>query len=244
MGIRKTDLHFVLVRTRFASNLGSSVRAMKNMGFENLVLVDPRCEIGVEARAYAMKGAEILDRALFLPRLETARDRLGLLVATTGRFRQPRPSLIDCPDFADLMTSGFGEQTAGIVFGSEGNGLTHKELRLCHWLMRIPTDSDYPVMNLAQAVAVVAYELNRRLTRAPGAELLHEATAEEVANFLDALKQFLQGVRFPEHVKIDKLMHRLRRIAARARLEKEDINLLRGLLTRFGPCDKARAGNR
>jgi len=234
--IDKKDVHFVLVRTRFASNLGSSARAIKNMGFSNLVLVKPECEVGVEARAYAMKGDEILDRAVFLPSLEDAAGRFGYLVATTGRFRQPKPSLVDLRSFVHDLGERFGSSSLAIVFGSEENGLSREELRLCHWLVRIPTDSDYPVMNLAQAVAVVAYEFNLRLSDGSGEDqLLHEAGCEENDAFLGFLEEMLEKTTFPAHVRIDKIMKRLRRISARARLEQEDIDLLRGVLTRFQP---------
>ena len=58
MRLSRENFHFILVRTQFASNLGSSVRVMKNMGFQNLILVQPECEVGMEARSFAMKGAE------------------------------------------------------------------------------------------------------------------------------------------------------------------------------------------
>ncbi|RPJ59251.1 MAG: TrmJ/YjtD family RNA methyltransferase [Acidobacteria bacterium] len=234
--ITKDNVHFILVRTRFASNLGSSARAIKNMGFSNLVLVEPECEVGVEARAYAMKGDEILDAAVFLPSLDEAARRLGYLVGSTGRFREPKPSLVDLRTFVQNLGERFSSSSVGVVFGSEENGLSREELRLCQWLIRIPTDSDYPVMNLAQAVAVVAYEFNLTLSDGSGKEqLLHEAGGEENESFLLFLEKVLQTTAFPEHVRIEKIMKRLRRIAARARLEKEDIDLLRGVLTRFQP---------
>jgi TrmH family RNA methyltransferase len=214
------------------------------MGFSRLILVEPECEVGVEARAYAMKGAEILDRAVFLPSLSAALSHLSLLVATTGRFREPKPSLLDCRPFALRLARDFTSAPVGIVFGSEENGLSREELQLCHWMLRIPTDSDYPVMNLAQAVAVVAYELNTALAgTGDNGELwdggpdpmLHEATASETLAFLQFVERYLERVELPEDVKIDKVMRRVRRIAARSRLEKEDINLLRGLLLRFRP---------
>ncbi|HXK59436.1 MAG TPA: RNA methyltransferase [Acidobacteriota bacterium] len=234
--LTKADIHFVLVRTRFASNLGSAARAMKNMGFENLVLVSPECEVGVEARAYAMKGAEILDRALFLPTLEAASARLGYLVGTTGRFRQPKASLVDLPTFASGLRERFSSSSVGIVFGSEENGLWRDELRACHWLVEIPTDSDYPVLNLAQAVSIVAYQLH--ISLCDGSEkgqLLHLASPDENQAFLDFLEEVLKRTDFPPHVEISKIMKRFRRIVARAQLEKEDIDLLRGVLTRFQP---------
>jgi TrmH family RNA methyltransferase len=234
--VAKKDVHFVLVRTRFASNLGSSARAIKNMGFSNLVLVKPECEVGVEARAYAMKGDEILDRAVFLPTLEDAVNKFGYLVGTTGRFHQPKPSLVNLREFAQDLGERFSSSSLAIVFGSEENGLSREELRFCHWLIRIPTASDYPVMNLAQAVAVVAYELNLALSDNSSRErLLHEAGPKENEAFLLFLEELLRRTEFPENVRIDKIMRRLRRLSARARLEKEDIDLLRGVLTRFQP---------
>ena len=65
MTLTRDNIYFILVRTQFASNLGSTVRVMKNMGFENLILVQPECEVGMEARSFAMKGSDILDRAVF-----------------------------------------------------------------------------------------------------------------------------------------------------------------------------------
>ena len=235
MGAIKDNIYFILVRTRFASNLGSAVRAMKNMGFERLVLVRPECEIGAEARAYAMKGAEILDRALFLPDLEAASRHVGVLVGATGRFRESRPSLVDCRSLAQEMAGQFSASSVGIAFGCEENGLSREELRLCHWLLQIPTGSDYPVMNLAQAVAVVAYELNLAFAPAPSEQLLHEADADENRRFLEFVEERIGQAALPPDVEVARLMRRLRRIAARARLEKEDINLLRDLLEGFQP---------
>ena len=77
MIIHRTNIHFVLVRTQFASNLGSTVRVMKNMGIGNLILVQPECEVGMEARSYAMRGADILDQALFYPSLEAVGEKLS-----------------------------------------------------------------------------------------------------------------------------------------------------------------------
>jgi tRNA (cytidine32/uridine32-2'-O)-methyltransferase len=235
MPIQKSDIHFILVRTRFASNLGSAARAMKNMGFERLILVQPECEVGIEARAYAMKGADILDRALFLPDMEAVTHQVGTLIGATGRFRQARPSLVDCRTLAGELAGKFATSSIGMVFGCEENGLSHEELRQCHWLLRIPTDSDYPVMNLAQAVAVVAYELNVTMAARPAGRVLHEADADENRRFLEFLEETLRQADLPADVDLSRLMRRIRRIAVRARLEKEDINLLRGLLAGFTP---------
>jgi len=225
----KSRLYFVLVRTQFASNLGSSVRAMKNMGFENLILVRPECEVGIEARSFAMKGAEILDRARFFPSLEVVADELGMLAASTGRFRGAKPKLIDVPAFADDVLPRLGGNRLGIVFGSEDNGLRREELSLCQWLVEIPTGSDYPVMNLAQSVAVVAYHLHlssqRESTLTPPAA----ASPEQVESLLGRIEELLTPLELSTRISAKRMMLRIRKIASRARLEREDVNMLHGL---------------
>jgi TrmH family RNA methyltransferase len=230
MTIGKGDIHFLFVRTRFASNLGLAVRALKNMGFENLILVAPQCEIGLEARSRAMKGADILDRARLAPSLEMAAADLDLLFGATGRFREPQPALVDVRTLAVDLLPRLEHSSVGIVFGPEDNGLAREEIRLCHWLVEIPTGSEYWVMNLAQAAAVIAYELHMALTPPARRPPLHRATREEVRGLMDSFEAALKSADVPPGISLPRLMLRLRRIAARTRLEKEDVNLWRGLV--------------
>ena len=225
----KSRLHFVLVRTQFASNLGSSVRAMKNMGFENLVLVRPECEVGIEARSFAMKGAEILDRARFFPSLEAVADELGILAATTGRFRGARPKLVDAPSFIDGVLPRLADSRVGIVFGSEDNGLRREELNLCQWLVEIPTGSDYPVINLAQSVGIMAYHLHLSSQREHPLTPPAAAAPEQVDSLLDRIESLLGSLEISTRISASRMMLRVRKIAARARLEREDVNMLHGL---------------
>lgn len=230
MALSKSDIHFILVRPRFASNLGSAVRAMKNMGFENLILVRPECEVGVEARARAMKGADILDRALYFPDFASAIQKLGIVVGTTGRFEGEKPYLVECQTFTRELLPSYS-MSLGVVFGSEENGLAREELEQCHWLVEISTGSEYSVMNLAQAVGVVAYEMHVGLTNPVDRDPLHLASPAENEAFLEFVEGMLREVRLPKGVKVPLLMKRIKKIAARSRLEKEDLNLLRGLFT-------------
>jgi TrmH family RNA methyltransferase len=229
------SVFFVLVRTRFASNLGAAARVMKNMGFENLVLVQPLCEVGVEARAMAMKGAEIVDHAEYYPDLEAAARHLNLLVGSTGRFTPGKPLLTDCRLLArEIVPRYAASSRIGIAFGSEDNGLSREELRLCQWMVRIPTAPEYPVLNLAQSVGIVAYELlmaAREQESKPAPDFLHLANGDEVHSLMSHLQRALENLNLPLHISIPRLLKRLAKIAGRARLEKEDVNLLHGLLT-------------
>jgi len=203
---------------------------MKNMGFQNLILVQPECEVGMEARSFAMKGAEILDRAVFCPSLEEASRNLSFLIGTTGRFKGAKKRLVNCRSLVEEILADCAPANLGIVLGSEDNGLRREELRLCQWLVEIPTGSDYPVLNLAQAAAVVAYELNLGLIDHRLLDPLHEAGPAELDSLLRHIEKTVEALAFDVRLSPSRLMQRIRKIAIRAQLEREDINMLHGLL--------------
>ncbi len=228
--ILKDNVHFIFVRTQFASNLGSSVRIMKNMGFRKLILVQPECEVGMEARSYAMKGADILESAEFLPSLEKAAEKLDVLIGTTARYRGHKNSLIDCRALSEELLPSMRDSEVGIVFGSENNGLLKEELPFCQWLVEIPTDSDYPVLNLAQSAAIVSYELNMAFRSSHAEESKRLASTEQVNILLEKARLTLGGIDTSPRLSVDKAMVRLEKIARRAQLERDDIKMLHGLL--------------
>jgi len=230
MNLTRDNIHFILVRTQFASNLGSTVRVMKNMGFQNLILVQPECEVGIEARSYAMKGAEILDGAVFAPSLAEASKGLSLLIGTTGRFKGRRPHLITCRSMVEHVLTLCSSADLGIVLGSEDNGLRRSELRLCQWLVKIPTYSSYPVLNLAQAAAIVAYEINMGLGATKDSEVLRRAQPQELESLMLHLEKTLEALSLEVRLSLGRLLQRIRKIAVRAQLESEDVNMLHGLL--------------
>jgi len=228
------DLTFVLVRTQFASNLGSAVRSMKNMGFENLILVRPECEVGIEARSFAMKGSDILDRARFFPSLEAVSREIGVLIGTTGRFKGSRPRLTDLPTLVEEILPEVSGNPVGIVFGSEDNGLRKEELRVCQWLVEIPTAPEFPVINLAQSVAIVAYAIHLHSRKKHTQESPGRASHDEIEALLQRADQLIRSMEFPARVSIDRIMQRLRKIAVKAQFERGDIKLLHGLLKQAG----------
>lgn len=231
MSIARDNIFFVLVRTQFASNLGSAVRVMKNMGISNLVLVQPQCEVGIEARSFAMKGAEMLDRALFCHGFEQAVKLVNVMVGTTGRFKGGRPRMTSPRGLARDLIPRFKDSRIGVAFGSEDNGLQREELALCQWLVEIPTGSDYPVINLAQAVAIVAYELNLAAQDdKPERAILNSASPEEVESLSRRIEDTLVGMQLPTRLSISRLMQRVSRVIGRAQLEREDVQMLHGLL--------------
>jgi TrmH family RNA methyltransferase len=230
MRLSRDNIHFILVRTQFASNLGSAVRVMKNMGFGKLILVQPECEVGIEARSFAMKGAEILDGASFRPSLEEAAQDLSFLIGTTCRFKGKKPRLVTCRKLVESVLACCASANVGIVLGSEDNGLRREELRLCQWLVEIPTGSDYPVLNLAQAAAIVAYELNLGLSDQAPSDALCQASQAELEALMSHIERTVEALALQVRLSVSRLMQRIRKIAVRAQLEREDINMLHGLL--------------
>lgn len=203
---------------------------MKNMGFHKLILVQPECEVGIEARSFAMKGAEILDQATFFPSLEEASHNLSFLIGTTGRFKGGKSNLISCRTLTQDVLPRCSAANVGIVLGSEDNGLRRQELRLCQWLVEIPAGSEYPVLNLAQAAAIVAYELNLSFSNGKSSKMLSQARPEELDALINHIEYTMDTLELEVRLSTSRLMQRIRKIAARAQLEREDINMLHGLL--------------
>ena len=226
----KERICFILVRTQFASNLGAAARVMKNMGVARLVLVQPQCEVGAEARMLAMKGAEVLDQASFFPSLEEAAQHLDLILGTTGRL-SPRAHPLNCRALGEQVIDRFPQSSIGIAFGPEGNGLERAELRLCQWLVEIPTVRGSSSLNLAQAVAVIAYELHVSSLKQSDRNFLNHANQQQIRALLSHVERLLPAIKLQSHVSAERLLKRLARIAGRAQLEIEDVNLLRWLLS-------------
>ena len=226
----KDHLHFILVRTRFASNLGAAARILKNMGFSRLVLIRPRCEVGAEARMLAMKGADLVDDAVYYPSLHEAKRQIRLLTGTTARSPKSGSRRISSRTLAGELAPRYGSGPLGIVFGPEDNGLSRDELRLCEWLVEIPTAGDYPVLNLAQAVGLVAYDLHLATLEPDDSPFLNLAEPAEFRSLVTRLEAVLASSGLPPYLSRQRILDRLNRILGRAQLEKEDVKLLRSLL--------------
>jgi len=200
------------------------------MGFENLILVQPQCEVGMEARSFAMKGSDILNRAVFLPSLESATERVGLIVGTTARYQGRNPNAFTPKSFLQDVLPDYSTSSLGVVIGSEDNGLRRDELRFCNWMIEIPTASTYPVINLAQAAAIVAYELNLFFDQPEVESTIKKPESCQIEPLLARIDETLNKLNLTTRLSVDRLMLRIREITARSQLDREDINMLHGLL--------------
>ncbi len=213
---------------------------MKNMGLDELCLVRPSLFPHSDATARASGADDILHRARVVGELESAISDCGFVVAASARKRSlPWPALSPSDTAAKLAAMRTMCPVA-LVFGPENSGLTNDELKRCNALVTIPASPEYTSLNLAMAVQILAYELWLATEELAGAENTPDAppaTASELELFFEHLEHILLETGFlipdnPRH-----LVLRLRRLFLRAQLDKNEINILRGILSAVEPPD-------
>ena len=229
-----SPISIVLVEPSHPGNIGAVARAMKNMGLERLVLVNPRQFPHSEAIARASGADDVLAGARVVGSVAEAVAGCGFVVATTSRPRDQYFRVADVREAAERVLSESHRGQAAVLFGSERAGLTNEQLEAAHLLIRIPASDAYPSLNLAMAVQIVAYELFRargvQIDTAPAAGPL--ADPEEMERLFAHLGQVLEEIDFRDRTQGGThLMARLRRLFQRAALDRNEVNILRGILT-------------
>jgi len=229
-------LRFVLVETSRAGNVGSVARAMKTMGFSDLVLVAPRCQDPLtdpEAVAFASGAGDVLAGARIVADIGEALDGCNFAAAVSARLREFSPPVWSPRAFAAHAGSQPALRAA-IVFGNERVGLPNAIVEGCNVLINIPANPDYSSLNLSQAAQVLAYEARMAAigdaidTRGVG---FHGVAADttQVDGMYAHLEQALVSIGFLNADAPRKLMPRLKRLFARTGLETEEVNILRGI---------------
>lgn len=233
-------LRFVLVETSRPGNIGSAARAMKTMGFADLVLVNPRDPNALqdeEAIALASGATDVLAGAKIVGSLDEALAGCNFSVALSARPREFSPPLFEPRALAQQLAADTGLRAA-LVFGNERFGLSNGQVGKCSALVSVPANPDYSSLNLSQAVQVIAYEC--RVAACDGIQPPSgigfrgdPADAEQIEGMLRHLEQALIEIEFLDPGNPKKLMPRLRRLFARAGLEVEEVNILRGIATQL-----------
>ena len=225
----------VLVGTTHPGNIGATARAMKNMGFTDLVLVAPRYFPHEEATARASGAEDVLDRARVVGTLDEALADCHYAAGASARNRA-----IEWPTFepracAKELIERSASGTVAVVMGPEKSGLSNAHLDRCQALLNIPTDPDFSSLNIAMAVQVICYELRLASidTAAPEPPEVPPATAEEMEFFYAHLEAVLTARGFLDPQNPRTLMRRLRRLFVKATPDQNEINILRGILTAF-----------
>lgn len=227
------NIRIVLCQTSHPGNIGSTARAMKTMGLARLVLVAPRQFPHPEAETLASGATDVLAQAQIVATLEEALAGSVLAVGMTARRRDLSHRMVGLREAAVEMLDASVAGDVALVFGTEMFGLSNDELDRCQLAAHIPTNPEYSSLNLAAAVQVAAYELAMAAAawQVPEAPPREPATHDELERFYAHLEQSMIASRFLNPDMPKRLMTRLRRLFSRAQLEKEEVNILRGILT-------------
>ena len=229
-------LRFVLVETSRAGNVGSVARAMKTMGFSDLVLVSPRCDDPLhdpEAVAFASGAIDVLHGARIVETIGEALDGCNFAAAVSARLREFSPPVWSPREFS-AHAAGKADLRPAVILGNERFGLPNQIVEQCNVLINIPANPDYSSLNLSQAAQVLAYEC--RLA-AQGENRTQEgigfhgeaASVAQIEGMYAHLEEALVAIGFLNASNPKKLMPRLKRLFARTQLETEEVNILRGI---------------
>jgi tRNA/rRNA methyltransferase len=221
-------LAVVLVAVRNPLNIGAAARAMTNFGFADLRLVNPYGVAFRKARS-AVGATSLLANAREYPSVAEAVADCGLVIGTTtGRNRQIDHEMRSLPDGAPLIHKAFRSVRVALLFGSEKRGLSNHDLSYCHWLIRIPTATSHPSMNLGQAVSLCLYELAKG---APAKTIKAEATvrSEDVDRVTARLIEALQVSGYLKSTNAES-EQKIRRMVRRLTLSTDDATTLLGML--------------
>jgi len=233
----------VLCETSHPGNIGAAARAMKTMGLSRLVLVKPKHFPHADAEAFASGALDVLRAAVVRDSLEEALAGTVLAVASTSRHRDLTHEVVDCREACKRMVQVASHDEVALVFGPERTGLTVRDVSRCQLIAVIPANPDYASLNLAQAVQVFGYELRMSAggMAPPVPQSSEPATHDEVEGLYRHLEEVFHASGFLDPLEPKRLMQRMRRLFARSRLEKEEVNILRGFLRAFR--DRMGGGN-
>jgi len=230
-----SHIRIVLSHTSHPGNIGAAARAMKTMGIVSLWLVNPKIFPDAEADAMASGASDVLQHARVCASLGEALQGTVYALAVSARRRELAYASAEARSAAQGLVAAAQQGEVAIVFGTEMSGLTNEEILQCRAVAHIPADPDFSSLNLAAAVQVMAYEARVAALGAatlPAAES-EPARHEDVENLYVHLEQSLLASGFLDPANPRRLMPRLRRLFGRARLEQEEVNILRGILNSF-----------
>ena len=235
MGLNK-QVKIILIETSNSGNIGSTLRAMKTMGFGSLCLVNPKEFPSEEVTALAANASDLIDSVQVVNSLEEALDGCNLVIGTSSRDRKvPWPNESIASAAPKIIAEADKDNTVAILFGREDRGLTNEELQRCNLHVHIPANEDYPVLNVAMSVQVICYQLlinrtidseitNNQHWDVPLAEANHvNRLIEHFTDVAEKLEVFNKGN--PRQIGA-----RIKRLFTRVGLDEMEVNFMRGFL--------------
>jgi len=232
--VSASETVIVCVRTQGPVNLGMIARTCRNLGIDHLRLVDPLCEVDcADARRFANHACDFLLAAPRYRQLEDAIGDCGLAIATSGRSRDathgPPLGLDDVPG---LCAQRPGERIA-LVFGNDADGLDRDELRACQALLRLEAPGDYPIYNLAQAVAIVAHRFVLPPVERPAPRTDPAAPRAHVERLYTYWMNTLERFGYFRHASRERYAPKVRQLVNNLHFTRDDLDIVFGMFAQF-----------
>lgn len=241
------NIRIVLVETSHTGNMGSVARAMKTMGLSNLYLVNPLLKPDSQAISLAAGASDLIGNATIVDTLDEAISGCSLVVGTSARSRSLPWPMLDARECGIKSVEEGQQAPVALVFGRERVGLTNDELQKCHYHVAIPANPDYSSLNLAMAVQIIAYEVRMAWLASEQSEVTPQTQASPYP-LVDDLERFYQHMEsmmlesgFIRQGNPSQVMSKLRRLFTRARPERDELNILRGMLSSFQKGEKPKS---
>ena len=232
----KNQVQIVLVETSHPGNIGSVARAMKTMGLQNLVLVKPRNFPSKEAFVLSGNAQDLIEQAVVVNTLDEAIKNSTNIYATSARTRSISWPIITAEMAGIEINKSVREGTkVSIIFGREDRGLTNEELQKANKHILIPSSEDYPVLNIAMSVQVIAYEIfkNADIEVDINWQDYPELNSEELSMLIDHFIDTSYKLNLFDEDNAKKILVRIKRMFTRLKPDKMEGNFLRGFLTRI-----------
>jgi len=226
------NVRVILSHTSHPGNIGAAARAMKTMGLDQLYLINPLRFPDKQADIMAVSAVDVVQNAVVCSSLAEALEDVVLVAGVTARVRDISQEVLTPREAMPQLVQQAMHNPVALLFGTEMSGLTNEELACCQFMVTIPANPEYSSLNLASAVQLLSYEMRLAagLDEVAVPELV-PAPVEQVERFFVHLEETLDKIGFFRTQHSTKLMYKLRRIYSRARLEQDEVNILRGILT-------------
>lgn len=244
-------VRIVMVNTTLPANIGSALRAMKTMGLCKLVLVAPKTYPHPDIDALSAGASDLIEQIEIVETLEDAIQDCHLVFGTSARSRTIPWPLLDARPAAQKSMQAVlqDQQEIAVIFGREDRGLTNEELALANYHVTIPVNTEYGVLNVAQAIQIICYEMRMATVKQMETEVDPEATMHvtdqddmhwdeplvthaQMEQFYPHMEKMLAEIEFMDPKNPRLLPLRLRRLFGRIQLDKMEYHLLRGIFTR------------
>ena len=233
----KNKFEFILVEPSHPGNIGATARAIKNMGFQNLSLVNPR-DFPNEDAFYRAKGArDILENLKIYENLSQALENATLIFGTSARTRTiPWPTKTSS-ELSSIIEKALARTNAKIcfVFGREISGLSNEELQMCDYHIKIPTDENFSSINLSHAVQIISYVLKMEVDNLDSVSEVKDEnqTFQDNEHLINHFDEVMKQIDFYDQENPKQVKTRMRRLVKRLQPDKLETCILRGFLAKI-----------